>query len=312
MYTKDNNPKSISRNVAYSLSICLLLSSCTSDNSTTPSAPNQPQDNVVAEPVVPEMQMPTIEYNEQITVEEFVQTNDIVHNFDFISVDEESITLQGWAILHETNTNNQTMALLLTEEDGNTFVYEMTSQIREDVGLHFENEMYNLSGFSCVLNPQEHNLRNAQVQIVIQDEGYYYLDLNSQALEENIEVSPVVVWDDTWTMVESSDILFNLDLNNLEGDILHLKGWGVLPDQSIEQQQIFIKTSFESEEQILLRTEKQERYDVSDHFGNELYSHTGFELQVNLAEIPVNTHHLQLVVEQDGVYYVSDVLNLEW
>lgn len=68
-------------------------------------------------------------------------------NVDSISIDESMVVIQGWAFAKDLTAETQNVYAEMTNSAGQIVQYTTESMSRTDVGNHFGNDKYNMSGY---------------------------------------------------------------------------------------------------------------------------------------------------------------------
>ncbi len=88
-------------------------------------------------------------------------------NIDTVNFYDLSLAITGWAIIeNEESTINQTY-IMVENSTGHKSFYETDKRIRIDVGEHLKNEIYNASGFYCVLSKDAFSRGKNKISVIL-------------------------------------------------------------------------------------------------------------------------------------------------
>lgn len=226
------------------------------------------------------------------------------------------VSVSGWAFMEEIETENQNIYLLFTQQDGSQFMYETNSVTRNDVGTHFDNPLYNYSGFSLstTLNPDEYVLEGLSFQVVIEDNGTYYLseirydfnEIEVEKVSDPEEILSNMQIDFPEEYIGTEDISYNID-NITISDNISIRGWTYLSQKETADQRVQLLFTAEDGTQVMYETTQQSRPDVGTHFENELYYEAGFSAIIDVAtsDFEFQDSSMQIVIEIDGEFFLK-------
>ena len=116
---------------------------------------------------------------------ETISNRNVESAIDSASVTEDSFRVIGWAFVPDLDTANQSVYVRLTFDDGTKVTYDTQNISRPDVGIAYENDLYNNSGFMAVIPGDKLKGGGIKIEILVKNEGNVYLSSSSYRFSNN-------------------------------------------------------------------------------------------------------------------------------
>ena len=97
-----------------------------------------------------------------------------------------------------------------------------------------------------------------------------------------------------------------IDTILIEGDNLTIVGWGFVPNLPTVSQSVYINMNNPSGESVAYSTIVTRNVGVADHFGNELYIHSGFKAVIPMNELLDSITEITINILNGDKLYETD------
>ena len=217
--------------------------------------------------VPPEVESPAVKFHVNLNQERKISS----HNYHCFS---------GWIYVTDQETRGQEVFLQVEKPDGEMVHYATTPIERADVANHFNNRLYEASGFSAFI-PLDSilDLKACTIRLLVKNgNGVFLSSAWWRGIISRVELdSP---------KTESGAVHFYLNKNmERKRRLFHnISGWVYVKDQETRGQRVFIQLAMPDGTIVHFSTHSLRRPDVGTGFANPLYDHSGF-----WAEIPLQT-----------------------
>lgn len=243
---------------------------------------------------------------------ETISNRNVESAIDSASVTEDGFRVIGWAFVPDLDTANQSVYVRLTFDDGTKVTYDTQNISRPDVGIAYENDLYNNSGFMAVIPGDKLKGGGIKIEILVKNEGNVYLSSSSYRFsnnetgqelykEENINKQKDV---DTENIVRDDRIKHNIDSCTAD-KYLVISGWAFIEGMESSTTSIYIEVKSATGEIRVFDTAKITRPDVAEHFNNGLYAESGFKAVIPLDAITEGDNIITIIADNGSMSKAS-------
>lgn len=231
---------------------------------------------------------------------------------DSVTTTDDGYTqIVGWAFTEGLDTNNQSVYVRLTYEDGNSVTYDTQSISRPDVVTAYKSQLYNNSGFTAIIPKDELQDGNIQIDVLVKNGDSIYLAEKKYVYVYNDFEESFILREAKERETVNKEI--NIDLNNIKedsnikyyvdsctlGEFLSIKGWAYISDKNASNTSVYLAITKPDGSTRVFSTAKVSRSDVAKHFNNELYYESGFKSVIPQDAI-VEGDNIITIITEDG------------
>lgn len=226
-----------------------------------------------------------------------IKNNDIEFNIESIYINDNYLTVTGWASLNNLHDNVRVFIGIKDKSTEREEFYTASTIHRTSSKKSIENNKVDLNNGFRVRIPISADKEYEVSSIVIGYKGRYYQteskEIGAVKYQQQIHLSPVQ---------NDNNINFYIDKNKREDDNLFIAGWAYMKDIN-KIGPIYVGVKDKSGKEIYYTTEQLERPDVVKYFNNnEDLLNSGFMVSIKINNIE-NYKLSSIAIEYDGKYY---------
>lgn len=247
-----------------------------------------------------------------ITINESIRTVKDAVEYPSI-VDNKFLQIKGWAFAAGLNSANQSVYIRLLYGNGDKVTYDTQSISRPDVGSSYNDHRYNNSGFRALIPIEKIPKGELNFEIIIEKSGILYSSPTFYTFVQNDKD------EGNFTRntrdYEQLEIKFYIDVDYsvrykiesyLINESLAVKGWAFISDKTAFDSPIYIGITSADGTTGIYRTNKVSKPDVAKVFENELYTESGFEVEIPLDAIKIGENTITVIVDNGQMLKASE------
>lgn len=226
----------------------------------------------------------------------------------------KKLEIKGWAFIEGIDTLNQIIYVRLTNSVGESFVYDTKAVFRKDVGIAYNNSLYDNSGFEAVIGEEVSGNGEYIVEILIKNDGKVYLSSKTYKLIlENYNIKTNTSDDESNIGEKQINSEIKINITDIEEDSrvkysvdscladknLIIQGWAYITDINASDTSVFIAVTSSDGTTRVYNTNKKTRPDVAKVYENELYSESGFKTIIPLDAIDSGDNIITIIAQHN-------------
>lgn len=211
----------------------------------------------------------------------FIESSAVRGRLDSATISDNDIVFSGWSYEEGIDSATQQVYLNIQSDDVNIY-YSTLPVLRTDVAVFYENDLYQMSGFSTGVSLKDFPSDESVVTLMLENNGKLY-QVKSYLLKINDGVATFEEASKASTRINAlpnqivQDVILHGDLNSAEfiNNNLKLRGWICAEGLNSNEQSVYIQLLNQNSE-VYYTTVKAERPDVADYLQDDRYILSGY------------------------------------